>query len=63
MTNQEIADLFTEKVPEGKPKDLYDRFLDLAIYISDTLKENVDNTSVVSSLAYSLEVAYIQERI
>ena len=63
MTNQEIADLFTELIPDGDPKDLYDRFLDIAIYINETTKEGEDISIVINSMASCLNLAYTLERI
>jgi hypothetical protein len=62
VNNQEIADLFTGRIPENSPKDLYDRYLDLAIYINDTSDED-DNIGVINGLADNLELAYSIERI
>lgn len=65
MTNQEIADLFTAEVPEGKPKDLYDRFLDLAIYLNETTKEDSYDTleGIIRDMSNLLDQAYDLERI
>lgn len=63
MTNQEISNLFNSKVPVNKPKDLYDRYMDVAIYINDTTAIGEDNTQVINDLADSLTLAYELERI
>lgn len=63
MTNQEISNLFNSKVPANKPKDLYDRYMDVAIYINDTTAIGEDNTQVINDLADSLTLAYELERI
>ena len=63
MTNQEIANLFTSHIPANSPRDLYDRYLDLAIYINQTTAENEDSTEVINDLANCLALAYELERI
>jgi hypothetical protein len=64
MDNQEIADLFTTKIPENEPKDLYDRFLNLAIYLNETTKEDSYDTleGIVQDLSNLLDQAYDLER-
>lgn len=63
MTNQEIADLFTTKIPENHPKDLYDRYVDVAIYINQTTADGEDNTAVINGMADNLGLAYGLNRI
>lgn len=63
MTNQEIADRFTALVPEGAPKDFYDRYLDLAIYVNETSLDGVEKDSAITDLEDALETAYTLTRI
>lgn len=63
MTNQEIADLFTTKIPENAPKDLYDRYVELAIFINQTTADGENNTNVISGMADNLALAYTLDRI
>lgn len=63
MTNQEIADAFAEHIPENAPKDFYDRYLDVAIYVNETTKPGPFTDSAINSLEDALEIAYTTERI
>jgi hypothetical protein len=58
MTNEELAKQFREKVPEVASLDYFDRFVDLAIYLNETLGPKEGAYPIIGDLLSSMVHAY-----
>ena len=58
MTNEELANYFRSTVHEAAPLDYFDRFVDLAIYLNETLNSGNLKDTLIDDLQNAMVHAY-----
>ena len=58
MTNEELANQFRTKVPTNEPLDYFDRCVDLAIYINESVEDNEDKEFAIIAVEQAMIDAY-----
>jgi hypothetical protein len=58
VTNEELAKQFRDKVSEAAPLDYFDRFVDLAIYLNETIPQELGRLQLLDNLLSTMVLAY-----
>ncbi len=58
MTNNELSQSFRAEVPELQPLDYFDRFVELCVYLNETLLSGDEKDNLLISMKASMVNAY-----